>query len=138
MPKDDYNTPLDASLSGASNGSMTDIPNDPMAFFRQMVSHWEKATNELGGKVASSSEFAQGMHGMTTASLTVQQAVSEATGKALAAANMPTRSDMIALGERLGAVEARLIRIEALITQSASGSAPLSNGPKRTRKPPPK
>jgi Poly(R)-hydroxyalkanoic acid synthase subunit (PHA_synth_III_E) len=117
---------------------MTDTPNDPMAFFRQMVSQWEKVTNDFGGKVASSSEFAQGMQGMTTASLTVQQAVSEATGKALTAANMPTRADMIGLGERLGAVEARLIRIEALMTQATVATAPLSAGPKRTRKPPPK
>jgi tetrahydromethanopterin S-methyltransferase subunit A len=117
---------------------MNDIPNDPMAFFRQMVSQWEKVTNELGGKVASSSEFAQGMQGMTTASLTVQQAVSEATGKALTAANMPTRADMIAIGERLGAVEAQLIRIEALLTQAGVVAAPAPVGPKRTRKPPPK
>jgi hypothetical protein len=116
---------------------MNDTPNDPMAFFRQMVSQWEKVANEFGGKVASSSEFAQGMQGMTTASLTVQQAVSEATGKALTAANMPTRADVIALGERLSAVEAQLIRIEALLTQ-ATATAPASAGPKRTRKPPPK
>jgi Poly(R)-hydroxyalkanoic acid synthase subunit (PHA_synth_III_E) len=117
---------------------MNNTANDPMAFFRQMVSQWEKAANEFGGKVASSSEFAQGMHGMTTASLTVQQAVNEATAKALTAANMPTRADMVALGERLGAVEARLIRIEALLTQAATGAAQPSFGPRRTRKPPPK
>ena len=117
---------------------MNDTPNDPMAFFRQMVSQWEKVTNEFGGKVASSSEFAQGMQGMTTASLTVQQAVSEAMGKTLTAANMPTRADMIALGERLGAVEAQLIRIEALLTRTATGASLPPAGPKRTRKPPPK
>lgn len=117
---------------------MNDTPNDPMAFFRQMVSQWEKVTNEFGGKAASSSEFAQGMHGMTTASLTVQQAVSEATGKALTAANMPTRADMIALGERLGVVEAQLIRIEALLTKSTVDATLSAAGPKRTRKPPPK
>jgi hypothetical protein len=117
---------------------MSDTPNDPMAFFRQMVSQWEKAANDYGGKFASSSEFAQGMQGMTTASLTVQQAVNEATGKALTAANIPTRADMIALGERLGAVEARLIRIEALLTKVATDPAAPTPGPKRTRKPPPK
>lgn len=117
---------------------MNDTPNDPMAFFRQMVSQWEKVTNEFGGKAASSTEFAQGMHGMTTASLTVQQAVSEATGKALTAANMPTRTDMIALGERLGVVEAQLIKIEALLTKSTVDAHLPAAGPKRTRKPPPK
>ena len=117
---------------------MNDTPYDPMAFFRQMVSQWEKVANEFGGKVASSSEFAQGMQGMTTASLTVQQAVSEATGKALTAANMPTRADIVALGERLGAVEAQLIRIETLLSQAVAGAAPQPSGPKRTRKPPPR
>jgi hypothetical protein len=110
-----------------------------MAFFRQMVSQWEKAANDFGGKVAGSREFAQGMQGMTTASLAVQQAVNEATGKALTAANMPTRTDMIALGERLGAVEARLIRIEGLLTQGVSGAATVAPaGPKRTKQPPAK
>lgn len=117
---------------------MNDTPNDPMAFFRQMVSQWEKVTNEFGSKIASSSEFAQGMQGMTTASLTVQQAVSEAIGKALTAANMPTRADIIVLGERLGAVETQLIRIEALLTQATAGATLAPAGPKRTRKPPPK
>ena len=116
---------------------MTDTPNDPMAFFRQMISQWEKAANEFGGKAVSSSEFAQGMNQMTTASLTVQQAVSEATGKALTAANMPTRADIIALGERLGAVEARLFRIETLLTHAPAANA-VPTGPKRTRQPPPK
>lgn len=105
-----------------------------MAFFRQMVSQWEKMANDYGGKIASSSEFAQGMHGMTTASLTVQQAVNDATAKALAAANMPSRGDLAALGERLGAIEAQLIRIEALL--SRGDGAPSAPGPKRTRQPP--
>lgn len=110
-------------------------PLDPMAWFRDMLGEWEKATNEIGGKIGATPEFSKAMNQMNTAQMTMRNAMHEATAKALAAANMPSREDVAALGERMGAVEAQLARIEALL----SGGAPVAPDrpkPKRTKKPP--
>jgi hypothetical protein len=116
---------------------MTDkIPTDPFAMFRDMVNQWEKAANDFGGKIAGSSEFAQGMQGATAFSMQIQQAVHEAMTKVLAATNIPSREDIAALGARVGAIEAQLSRIEAALGATTSKSAPPK--PRRTKQPPAK
>lgn len=111
-------------------------PPDPFSMFRNMVNQWEKAANEYGGKVAGSSEFAQGMQGATAISMQIQQAVHEGMTKVLAATNIPSREDIAALGARVGAIEAQLSRIEAGLGSTPSSSA--APKPKRTKQPPAK
>lgn len=119
---------------------MGETPQDPMAFFRQMVSQWEKVTNEYGTKLAATPEFAQGMQGATAVGLQIQQATSEAMSKALAAANMPSRGDIDLLMGRLTAIEAQLTRIESGLSVAGTvAPAPAKTAapkPKRTKQPP--
>jgi len=109
----------------------TPTPTDPMAMFRDMVAQWERYANEFGGQVLARPETAQAMHGATTAMLQVQTAVQDAMAKVLTAANMPTRSDIEALGVRLSAIEAALARIESGQTPTGQPAAK----PGRGRKP---
>lgn len=114
-------------------------PTDPMSMFRQMVTQWETMANDFGNKISSTSEFAQGMQGITAASMQIQSVTGEAMTKVLAAANLPSRADLMALGDRIGAVEGQLHRIEALLTGGAQANA--SNAmpkPSRTKTPPAK
>jgi hypothetical protein len=116
---------------------MTDkIPTDPFAMFRDMVSQWEKATNDFGGKIAGSSEFAKSMQGATAMSMQIQQAVHEGMTKVLAATNIPSREDIAALGARVGNIESQLSRIEAAL--GATAAPPSAPKPKRTKLPPSK
>jgi polyhydroxyalkanoate synthesis regulator phasin len=74
------------------------------------------------------------MHQGTAASLQAQNAMQEGMAKALAAANMPSKADIDALGERLLAVERQLAQIaQALGNAGAASTAPK---PSRNRKPP--
>jgi hypothetical protein len=134
------NSPLDVRPLLAEHGVMTDTPSaDPFAFFRQMVTQWEKVTNDYGTQIAGSPGFAQGMQAATAASAKVQQAANDAMGKALAAANMPSRGDIDAIGARLSAIEAQLGRIEAhLASPDTGGQKAVQSGPKRTKQPPAK
>ncbi|MFO1239806.1 MAG: poly(R)-hydroxyalkanoic acid synthase subunit PhaE [Sphingomonadaceae bacterium] len=119
---------------------MTDNPtHDPFSMFRDMVNQWEKAANEYGSKIASTSEFTQGMQGVTAFSLQVQQAVQDGMTKVLAAANMPSRDDIATLSARIAAVEAQLGRIVAAMgaTTTSSAASPKPK-PKRTKQPPQK
>lgn len=110
-------------------------PKDPFAMFRDMVGQWEKMTNEYGAKALGTPEAAQAMQGITAVSLQVQQAVHEGMTKVLAAANMPSREDFSALGERVARMEAQLSRIEAALGAAPARSAPK---PRRTKQPPAK
>jgi hypothetical protein len=114
-----------------------ETPTDPFAMFRQMVNQWEKMANDLGSKTLSTSEFAQGIQGATAFSLQIQQAVHEGMTKVLAAANMPSREDLVTLAQRVAQMEAQLSRIEAAIGASTPGTRIASAAkPKRTKQPP--
>lgn len=111
---------------------------DPAAFFREMLGHWETMANQFGNELMKSGEFARTVHGATAAGMKAQEAAREAMSRALAAANMPSREEVIDLAGRMKAVEERLARIETLLSQIAGVPAPSSARPKpaRTRKPP--
>ena len=106
---------------------------DPFSLFRQWVGEWEKLANTHGAEFLQKPEVAQAMQQMTTARLQAQAASDEAMGKVLAAANMPSKADIEAIGARLGQIEATLARIEANQRGLASGAR--GPAPKRTRKP---
>ena len=107
---------------------------DPMAMMRSALDQWEKLANEYGGQFLQRPETAKAMQSMTAGYLQMQKMMQDAMGKALAVANLPSRKDVEALSERLGAIEASLARIEAGGT-GAPNSATLPRPP-RTRKPP--
>jgi len=113
---------------------MNTIPTDPVAIWRDFLAQWEKSANDFGGQMLQRPETAQAMHKATAISLQAQTAMNDAMAKVLSAANMPSKAEVEALGERLGAIEQTLARIEAAIGSSA---APVVNAPKpaRTRKP---
>jgi hypothetical protein len=131
---------LDARVRNANVLLMENTPpKDPFTMFRDMVTQWENAANDWGNKVMATPEAVQAMQMGTAASLKMQEATNESMAKALAAANMPSKADVEALGTRLVAVEAQLSRIEAMLTGStASGTAMPAPRPKRTRMPPAK
>ena len=108
---------------------------DPLALARQWAAQWEKLANEHGTEWLAKPEAAQAMQGFTGAALSAQAATNEVTGRMLAAANLPSKADIEALGQRLAAVEAALGRIEASLRTSDSG--PARPAVRRTRKPPP-
>jgi hypothetical protein len=113
---------------------MSTQPIDPMAIFRDAVTQWEKMANDFGGQFLSRPETAQAMHSATGIALKAQQGAHEAMAKLLAAANMPSKADVEALGARMATMEAALARIETAIAAPTGQSTPQQK-PKRTRTP---
>jgi hypothetical protein len=105
-------------------------PFDPLGLMRNWVAEWEKATNKHGAELLAQPEIAQAMQGMTAATMQAQAATQDMMAKALAAANLPSKSDFEAMSQRLAAIEAALARIEG----NAAPTVPRPV-PKRTRKP---
>jgi hypothetical protein len=85
---------------------------DPMGLWRDMLSQWEHGLNTIASQAAGSSELSRAMQQITALSLRMQQTAGEAMGKSLQALNLPTRSDILALGERIGRVKAALKRLQ--------------------------
>lgn len=106
---------------------------DPMGLARQWMSQWEKLANEHGTELLAKPESAQAMQAFTSAAIKMQAVSNEATGKFLAAANLPSRADIEALGQRLAAVEAALGRIESHL--GSAHKTPTRPAVRRTRKP---
>lgn len=105
-------------------------PFDPLGLMRGWVAEWEKAANKHGAEILAKPEVAQALQGMTAATMQAQAATQDVMAKALAAANLPSKTDFEALAQRLSAIEASLARLE--------GGAPATAKrpkPKRTRKP---
>ncbi len=97
---------------------MTTTP-DPAAFFREMLGQWEQMANQFGGQVMKSGEFSRVMQGANSATMTAQAAAHQMMDKALAAANMPSRSEVEDLSARVRRIEESVGRIEALLMAQA-------------------
>ena len=116
-------------------------PLDPLALWRDMVSQFEKGANQLTNQATRSDQFTQGMGKAMSATLAAKKISDEVSTRYLTALNLPSRADIEALGERLLAIEDRLIAMSAAIEQlagvkiSTSPAAPPA-APRRTRKPP--
>jgi hypothetical protein len=68
--------------------------------------------------------------------------MNETMSRYLQLVNMPSRQEVLALGERLSGIDERLSRMEALLAgravgpDSSTAAAPGANRPPRTKKPP--
>jgi hypothetical protein len=111
--------------------SMT-VP-DPASLFRQMLGEWEKMANSVGGQMLQSDEWSRTMHGAQGAQLQAQATAKAMMERVLAAANMPSRTEIEDLSARLGRMEASLARIEAVLLPSPT---PVRPKPTRGRRPP--
>ncbi len=110
------------------------MPNDPSAFFRDMIGHWEKMANEFGAQALKSNEFTQSMNSANAATMTMQSAFQQGMERALAASNLPTRTDIEDLSARVAKIEEALFRIEEKI--GSARAKPDKPKPTRGRKPP--
>lgn len=110
---------------------------DPAAAFRDLVSQWEKGINEFAGRTMNSDEFSQAMNKATIASTTMQQQLGELIGRYLMTLNLPSRSEMMNIAERLQAIETSLHRVSTQLEKlGGSGANSPAAGPPRTKRPP--
>lgn len=120
-------------------------PPDPMAMWREWVATSERQWNSFLNNAMATDEFSQAMGRFMDVYLGLQKNMNEVMGRYLQMANVPTRGDVLSLGERITAIEERLIRIEGLLSKAAAAAATAKTDasaasaakprPPRTRKP---
>ncbi|MDB5675215.1 MAG: hypothetical protein JWM65_2197 [Sphingomonas bacterium] len=109
---------------------------DPAAMFRDMLGQWETMANNFGGEAMKSGEFGRALQGANAAAMSAQAATHQMMDRALAAANMPSRSEVEDISARLARIEETIQRIEGLLMTQAGIAPPERPKPKRTRTPP--
>ena len=110
---------------------------DPFSLVRDLVSQLEKGFNEVANPIMKSDGFSQGANKAMSAAMVAKKLAQDLTQRYFEALNIPSRSDIVALTDRLQALEDRMINMQATLDRVAgSSSRPALAAPSRTRKPP--
>jgi hypothetical protein len=117
--------------------SKTAAPIDPLKAWRDWFVQNERQWSESLTQILKSEPVARTVGQEINASLYRQQMMTQGMATPLQAMNVPTRDDVVALGERIGQLEDAVARIEALLVRMRSATEPTAK-PARTRKPAPK
>lgn len=127
--------------------SNTDINLDPVRLWREWCQQSEKSWNDAISQLLGDDRVAKSTGKYLQEALHTQRMFSEAMAKWLANLNLPSRSDMLALSDRVGKVEDALAGLQVEIRQlrqTLAGQTPKTSRalhlvrPKRTKKPPQK
>ena len=112
---------------------------DPFGIWRFVGSQLEKALVEAGNRGVRSDEYAKLMHKALGASLVTSNLAKSLLQRAQHLLNVPTRTDIQALGDRLQTIEDRLIGIASSVDMAPGKASrpapPRLASPPRTRKP---
>ncbi len=122
---------------------------DPMALWRDMLAQWETNVNALANKTMATDEYSSNVNSTMGGMLKLQETMKQFMATYLANANLPSRAEVLAIGERIGGVEARLDRIaellqriadapraDAVATATVPAAPPARPRPPRTKTPP--
>ena len=108
--------------------------------WRQWATQSERQWNEFFNQMMGTEEFSQSLGRNLDVFLHFQKTMNEAMGSFFTAMNVPTRTDVLALGDRMLAIENRLAALEAQLSAAlanapAGGAASKPARPKRTKRP---
>ena len=120
---------------------MSDKANDPVQVWHTMLAEMEKGFNAMATQVMGTEQFSRVTHQLTGASVGAQKTVGDLMERYLVSMNLPSRAQMVNMGERLNAIEGQLNEIRALLNRVHGDAASQGNGaiasmPPRTKRPP--
>jgi hypothetical protein len=106
---------------------------DPFSLLRGLVSRLEKSVNARANPLMQTDAFARHANRAMGAALFAKKVAGDLTQRYFEVLNVPSRTDLLALGDRVQALEDRLIEIQATLDQIAGHAA----APRRRALPPP-
>ena len=111
---------------------------DPFALVRDLVSRLEKSINARANPLMRTDAFARNANRAVSAAMVAKKLAKDLTQRYFEVLNVPSRSDVLALGDRVQGLEDRLIDIQATLDRLAGGAVRRHAlaAPARTRKPP--
>jgi hypothetical protein len=129
------------SSSFSGGRQMADKSNDPVAMWQNMIGEMEKGFNSFANQAMTSPEFSKVMNQVGSVGAGAQKQLGELMEKYLVSMNLPSRAQMVSMGERLQSIEGQLNEIRALLHQVHNNSGAPAGGyaapkPARTKRPP--
>jgi hypothetical protein len=117
---------------------MADKQTDPGEAFAKLVSDWERNFDSMANKIMGTDEFSKSMNQFQNLQLAMQKRFNEAMAQHLLNLNMPSRDDILRLGESIRSVEKRLASIETTLAKKKKKKSDKggSKKPPRTKLPP--
>src|SRR5581483_4661875 len=119
---------------------MADKSSDPVAIWQNMIGEMEKGFNAFANQAMSSPEFSKAINQVGGVSASAQRQLGDLMEKYLVSMNLPSRSQMVGMAERLQSIEGQLNEIKALLHQvhgkSGGSPSPAPPRPPRTGRPP--
>lgn len=115
--------------------------SEAFSSWRDWVTQSENQLNKLLNDVMATEGYTRVLGGFTKVLVSMQKTTTESLERYFSALSLPTRGDVIELGQRLSSIESRLDTIEEslgrLEPKSAgnSGAATAAPRPPRTKKP---
>ena len=115
--------------------------SDPVASWREWMAQSESRLNVLFNEVMATDGYGRLMGGLTKILVSMQKTMTEGMERYFTALSLPTRSDVLDLGQRLSMIETRLLSIENNLAKIAGpdpGDRELrvaAPRPPRTKKP---
>jgi SMC interacting uncharacterized protein involved in chromosome segregation len=120
---------------------VSDKASDPAQLWQTMLAEMEKNFNAMGNQLMGSEQFSKIAHQFTGASVGAQKTIGDLMEKYLVGMNLPSRSQMVGMAERLQSIEGQLNEIRAQLNSMQGGtghgnSASAPPRPPRTKLPP--
>ena len=119
---------------------MTDLTKpaslpDTLAIWRELLTQGETQSNALLNRMTGTKGFAALLGRSNGIALGMKSVLDQMMLKYLEAVHLPSREEVSALGERLSAIEAQLIRLADGIARAVPVNGPAVERPPKTRKP---
>ena len=115
--------------------------SDAVASWREWMTQSEARLNALFNDVMATDGYGRVLGGLTKVFVSMQKSMSEGMERYFTALSLPTRSDVVDLGQRLSMIESRLLSIENSLARLAPPDAreeesrPPAHRPPRTKRP---
>ena len=106
-------------------------PVDPLTMWRDWAQRMEEQWNQYFNQMMGTDAFAQTMGRSMELMLAMQSQLTEQFEATLRAWNLPTRSDLVAIGERLAQIEERLDRLTELAEEDGGTGTRARRGRER-------
>ena len=97
--------------------------------WREWVSQSERQWNAILNEAMTSEAYGQSMGRFMEMYVASQKTLADTMGRYLTALNLPARTDVLALGDRLAAIEDRLAGIELRLARLATPAAGATGAP---------
>jgi Poly(R)-hydroxyalkanoic acid synthase subunit (PHA_synth_III_E) len=97
--------------------------SDPVASWREWMAQSESRLNAVFNEVMATDGYGRLMGGLTKIFVSMQKTMTEGMERYFTALSLPTRSDVLDLGQRLSMIETRLLSIENNLAKIAGPDA---------------